>query len=85
MRGAAISEAARTRTADIVSALAAMGSLSAPSRLPGWSRLTVACHLRYGAIASRRMTTRRPSRKKDVLLPWRALGRPAGHPRARSR
>lgn len=30
--------------------------LDAPSRLPGWSRLTVACHLRYGAEALRRMT-----------------------------
>lgn len=57
MRCAVISEAARTRTADIVSALGAVDSLSTPSRLPGWSRLTVACHLRYGAIASRRMTT----------------------------
>ena len=56
MRGAVISEAAGMRTADIVNALRSIGSLSTPSRLPGWSRLTVACHLRYGAIASRRMT-----------------------------
>jgi len=56
MSGADISEAARTRTADIVSALGSMGSLSTPSRLPGWSRLTVACHLRYGAVASLRVT-----------------------------
>ncbi|MGH1488661.1 MAG: maleylpyruvate isomerase N-terminal domain-containing protein [Acidimicrobiales bacterium] len=27
------------------------------SLLEGWSRLTIACHLRYGAEASRRMTT----------------------------
>ena len=30
--------------------------LSAPSSLPGWSRLTIACHLRYGAEALHRMT-----------------------------
>ena len=56
MRGAAISEAARARTADIVSALEAFASLTSPTRLPEWTRLTVACHLRYGAIASNRMT-----------------------------
>lgn len=27
-----------------------------PSRLPGWDRLTVLCHLRYGAVASRQIT-----------------------------
>ena len=30
--------------------------LRAPSELPGWSRLTIACHLRYGADAMRWMT-----------------------------
>lgn len=30
--------------------------LDAPSHLPGWSRLTIACHLRHGAEAMRRMT-----------------------------
>ena len=30
--------------------------LHAPSTLPGWTRLTVACHLRYGAVALRTMT-----------------------------
>ena len=30
--------------------------LEAPSTLPGWTRLTIACHLRYGAEAMRRMT-----------------------------
>ena len=77
MRGTAISEAARTRTADIVSALAAMGSLSAPSRLPGWSRLTVACHLRYGAIASRRMTTDALAGRMTSFYPGgRSVARP---------
>lgn len=31
--------------------------LHASSVLPGWNRLTIACHLRYGARASYRMTT----------------------------
>jgi maleylpyruvate isomerase len=54
-----ISDAARARTADVVAALGAAGpsALEAPSLLPGWSRLTIACHLRYGASASHRMTT----------------------------
>ena len=30
--------------------------LETPSLLPGWSRLTIACHLRYGAQAIRQMT-----------------------------
>ena len=30
--------------------------MEAPSNLPDWSRLTIACHLRYGARASLRMT-----------------------------
>ena len=30
--------------------------LESPSSLPGWSRLTIACHLRYGAQALRQMT-----------------------------
>jgi uncharacterized protein (TIGR03083 family) len=47
------------RTAEIVAALGALddGALRSPSELPEWSRLTIACHLRYGAAALRRMTT----------------------------
>lgn len=46
------------RTGELVATLVAAGDegLLAPSSLPGWSRLTVACHLRYGAQALRRMT-----------------------------
>jgi uncharacterized protein (TIGR03083 family) len=46
------------RTAEIVEALGAVDedALLAPSQLPGWSRLTIACHLRYGAEALCRMT-----------------------------
>jgi uncharacterized protein (TIGR03083 family) len=46
------------RTAQIVEALGALDddALLALSELPGWSRLTIACHLRYGADAFCRMT-----------------------------
>jgi len=42
-------------TAGVVAALEDT-DLDAPSLLPGWSRLTIACHLRYGAEALRWMT-----------------------------
>jgi hypothetical protein len=46
------------RTAEIVTALLDLDavSLTAPSELPDWSRLTIACHLRYGAEALVTMT-----------------------------
>jgi hypothetical protein len=46
------------RTADVVKALRELdeASLTAPSELPDWSRLTIACHLRYGAEALFTMT-----------------------------
>ncbi len=46
------------RTAEIVAALGALddGALRSPSELPEWSRLTIACHLRYGAASLRTMT-----------------------------
>ena len=47
--------AVRLATDDVCAALAAC-DLDAPSLLPGWSRLTIACHLRYGAEALRQMT-----------------------------
>jgi uncharacterized protein (TIGR03083 family) len=51
-------EAIRSRTADVVAALDAVGpsAMDGSSSLPGWTRLTIACHLRYGASASLRMT-----------------------------
>ena len=50
--------AARRRTEALVGALRDLDDegLRAPSSLPGWSRLTIACHLRYGAEAFARMT-----------------------------
>jgi uncharacterized protein (TIGR03083 family) len=50
--------AVRRRTDEVVAALRALDEdgLRSPSALPGWSRLTIACHLRYGAEALGRMT-----------------------------
>ena len=47
-----------TRTRAVVAALGDLSEteLLAPSALPGWSRLTIACHLRYGAEALLRIT-----------------------------
>ena len=46
------------RSGAVVAALSAASddSLRGDSLLPGWSRLTIACHLRYGAGALRTMT-----------------------------
>lgn len=50
--------AAARRTTTLLDILADLddAELSGPSELPGWSRLTIACHLRYGAAAILRMT-----------------------------
>ena len=46
------------RTREITESLRSLddGANRSPSLLPGWSRLTVACHLRFGAEALLRMT-----------------------------
>lgn len=53
-----IVQAVVERTANVVQALSSLGpdGLMAPSRLPGWTCLTIACHLRYGAEALAPMT-----------------------------
>jgi len=53
-----LAAAATRRTEAIVGALGRLDDddLRAPSELTGWSRLTIACHLRYGAGALARMT-----------------------------
>ena len=71
--------ASARRTATIVDALDGESSqaLSAPSRLPGWSRLTIACHLRYGAEALLRMTKAGLSGEQAAYYPvGRASQRP---------
>jgi maleylpyruvate isomerase len=57
-QAASLAARVRDRTAAVVHGLTGLdeAGLRAPSRLPGWTRLTVACHLRYGAAATRRMT-----------------------------
>jgi maleylpyruvate isomerase len=46
------------RSAEVIRALRAVDDeeLLGPSALPGWDRLTIVCHLRYGAAALDRMT-----------------------------
>lgn len=53
-----IAEAVAARHRELASILRAIDSktLLEDSALPGWSRLTIVCHLRYGAQASERMT-----------------------------
>lgn len=51
----AVAREAWTRTRMLVGRLEQV-DLEAPSLLPGWSKLTVVCHLRYGAEAMRQMT-----------------------------
>ncbi len=56
--GAELTRAIGNRQQEIVARLSSLGrdELRGESRLSGWDRLTIACHLRYGARASRRMT-----------------------------
>jgi uncharacterized protein (TIGR03083 family) len=46
------------RTDELVNAVSVLtdDDLARPSGLPGWSRLTILCHLRYGATMTVRMT-----------------------------
>jgi uncharacterized protein (TIGR03083 family) len=69
-------QAVRHATDDVCAALAAC-DLDAPSLLPGWSRLTIACHLRYGAAALRQMTVDALAGREASYYP---LGRDAQRP-----
>ena len=57
-QAAALARAAKDRTDLLVAALRDLDDrdFAAPSELPGWDRLTIACHLRYGCRAILRMT-----------------------------
>ena len=75
-----LAAAALRRSQQVVTALRALGSpaLTEPSTLPGWDRLTVACHLRYGARASRRVTREALAGRPASFYPGgRAARRPA--------
>ena len=54
-----VAAAVARRTGELVRGLRGLDdrSLTAPSLLPDWSRLMIACHLRYGATALVRMTS----------------------------
>lgn len=74
-----IARAVASRHRELVQRLGSLGDadLAEPSNLPGWSRLTVVCHLRYGAIASRSMTVDALSGKETSFYPdGRDLQRP---------
>jgi maleylpyruvate isomerase len=84
---AAVDEAAKAREIALVASqrtaglIALLGRLDAdafeaPSRLPGWSRMTIVCHLRYGAGALLRMSL-------DVLEGRPTSYYPAGRARQR--
>jgi len=71
--------AVRRRTDEVVAALRALDGdgLRAPSALPDWSRLTIACHLRYGAEAFGRMTA---AALEDQTVAYYPGGRAARRP-----
>ena len=71
--------AVRRRTEELVAALDGLDErgLGAPSALPGWSRLTIACHLRYGAEAFGRMTA---ATLEDRPVSYYPRGRAAQRP-----
>jgi uncharacterized protein (TIGR03083 family) len=76
---AAIVDAIDRRTTDIVDTLRSLDdeALSAPSLLPEWSVLTIACHLRYGADALIRLTDAAPRGAAAAYYPeGRAAQRP---------
>lgn len=57
MPGAAVAHALASAHGALAGALGALDdeALRAPSALPGWDRLTIVCHLRYGATAIDRL------------------------------
>lgn len=79
-RAGELARAAADRTHQLLAALRELSeaAFDAPSRLPGWSRLTIVCHLRYGATALRRMTADAVAGRTTAYYPdGRARQRPA--------
>ncbi len=56
---AAVARASAARTTQLLTMLRELdaAAFEGSSHLPGWSRLTIVCHLRYGATALLRMTS----------------------------
>ena len=77
--GSRLARVGAERTAQLLTALRPLdeADLAAPSALPGWSRLTIVCHLRYGAHALLRMT-------RDVLAGRETAYYPGGRVRHRA-
>jgi uncharacterized protein (TIGR03083 family) len=78
-RGSFVAKAVQERTEQIVTALKSLSTegLRAPSALSGWDRLTVLCHLRYGAEAIDRMTRDALAARPTSFYPQgRVLQRP---------
>ena len=74
-----MASAVTERTREVVEALRSLDEpdLVGPSELEGWSRLTIACHLRYGAEALRWMTVDTLGGRATSFYPTgRAEGRP---------
>ena len=77
---ARIARTGAERTAQLLDVLRELDvtELDAPSALPGWSRLTIVCHLRYGAAAFLRMTDDALAGRESSYYPGgRALQRPS--------
>jgi hypothetical protein len=73
----ACNEQAWKRTTEVVAALEAVVDPEGPTLLEGWSRLTVACHLRYGALGSRRVTAEALAGREAAFYPeGRSVQRP---------
>ena len=54
-------------------------ALLAPSLLPGWDRLTVMCHIRYGGDAINRMVTAGLAGEPVLFYPGGRTRAAAGH------
>ncbi len=79
MEGAAVAAAIAASQNEIARRLAALSDddLRAPSRLPDWSRLTLVCHIRFGAEAIDRMVRAALKGERTLFYPGgRAETRP---------
>lgn len=78
-RAGEVAQASRERTRGLLTRLRDLepAALEGPSELPGWSRLTIVCHLRYGTHALLRMTRDALAGRETSYYPeGRAVQRP---------
>lgn len=79
-RAGELAQVASERTQRLITALRELHdpAFEAPSELPGWDRLTIVCHLRYGCVAMRRMTREAMAGRATAYYPeGRDTQRPA--------